>query len=371
MDPFTHGLLGALAAQAVTNCPPATTAERRMGKSELRPTGVTVMAALFPDIDYLGFWFDPLRFLSDWHRGITHSLLVLPIWALLLGLLFSTLYGQRRHWRSYAGYCGLGLLSHISIDLSTAYGTQLFAPLSSGRYSFSLTYVVDPYFTAILLLPMLLLILQHYRKWLPARLKVIPPSRLARLGLVMLLPYLGLLVILQQEAKALGESMVQRQGLSGTRVDVLPQPLSPFNWKVIVSRADGYRVALVHLHGHPVVSTALPGPDWLHVLARSYGTADRLVWQPLPRPGQATENKSIQDVWTQPALQRFRHFARFPVLVGVDRNGQGECVWFTDLRYTLPAILPFFRFGMCREAGAAPWRLHRLRRFSDHERQAL
>jgi inner membrane protein len=37
------------------------------------------IAAAFPDVDFIGFLIDPLRFLAYWHQGPTHSLLLLPL----------------------------------------------------------------------------------------------------------------------------------------------------------------------------------------------------------------------------------------------------------------------------------------------------
>ncbi|MEH6625031.1 MAG: metal-dependent hydrolase [Motiliproteus sp.] len=367
MDPFTHGLLGALTAQAATH-----RKEDGSVPSVGSTTAAGTLAALFPDLDYLLFWLDPLRFLADWHRGISHSLLMLPLWALLLGLLFSTLHGQRRSWKRYSGFCALGLLSHIVADLLTTYGTQLFAPFSDYRLSLSLSYVVDPYFTAILLLTVMLLIGRHRKSAPPRRfLLALSPSRIARLGLLMLLPYLCLQALLQHQAKALGERQIREQGLVNAEAYALPQPLSPLNWKVIVTHQQGYRVALVHLHGKPLLPIRLPGPGWLQQQARAYRTVDNLDWQNYLRPDQVGVDELIREVWNQAAFSRFREFARYPILAGIERGDSGDCVWFTDLRYTLPAIRPFFRYGMCRDSKSVPWRLYRLLRYTDNQRQAL
>ncbi|MEH6823522.1 MAG: metal-dependent hydrolase [Motiliproteus sp.] len=356
MDPFTHGLLGALTAQAVTH--------RKEGGSVPSvgsASAAGTLAALFPDIDYLLFWLDPLRFLADWHRSITHSLLMLPIWALLLGLLFSTLHGQSRSWKSYSGFCALGLLSHVFADLLTVYGTQLFAPVSDYRFSLSLSYVVDPYFTAILLLTLILVVWRHRKLSSPSHFLIVPgPSRIAQLGLLILLPYLCLLALLQHEAKALGQRYIHEQGWVDAEVNALPQPLSPLNWKVIVAHPMSYRVALVHLHGSPLLSTRLPGPDELQQLARAYRTVDNLEWQEYLRPDRTSADGLVREVWNQAAFSRFREFARYPILLGIDRDESRDCVWFTDLRYTLPAIRSFFRYGMCRDGESAPWGLYRL-----------
>lgn len=60
-----------------------------------------------------------------------------------------------------------------------------------------------------------------------------------------------------------------------------------------------------------------------------------------------------------------------PALSRIDAGRTSTCVWFTDLRYDLPAWPDTFRYGYCRELQAGDWRLYRLRYFSDDARQAI
>ncbi|MEW8228672.1 MAG: hypothetical protein AB2748_23340, partial [Candidatus Thiodiazotropha endolucinida] len=78
----------------------------------------------------------------------------------------------------------------------------------------------------------------------------------------------------------------------------------------------------------------------------------------------------IDEAWSQPLFLKFREFSRFPVLYRLDKEKDETCVWFTDLRYTLPYLTPAFRYGMCRRQAQA-WGLYRLKRFSHNDRQAL
>ena len=57
------------------------------------------VAGAFPDIDYMASWVDPMIYLTLWHRSITHSFLMLPLWALLLGTILSFVFRRRREWR--------------------------------------------------------------------------------------------------------------------------------------------------------------------------------------------------------------------------------------------------------------------------------
>ncbi len=71
MDPVTHVLFGAVCAGAAT--PPSSVTRKDF---HLRMS-ITAVAAVFPDIDYLSFWLNPLVFLADWHRTATTLLTLL------------------------------------------------------------------------------------------------------------------------------------------------------------------------------------------------------------------------------------------------------------------------------------------------------
>ncbi|MCI3951479.1 MAG: hydrolase [Burkholderiales bacterium] len=78
MDTLTHALSGALIARATApkpGTPNALPLSRRVG--------LGFLAAALPDLDVVTSWLSPLSYLY-YHRGITHSVLILPLWSLLL-----------------------------------------------------------------------------------------------------------------------------------------------------------------------------------------------------------------------------------------------------------------------------------------------
>src|ERR1700681_2039914 len=92
MDTITHGILGALAGRAffAGRDVPAISADGDVPRSESDPTAraaitACTLGAIFPDIDVFAgpIAHNPLA-IMEWHRNITHSLVMLPIWALLL-----------------------------------------------------------------------------------------------------------------------------------------------------------------------------------------------------------------------------------------------------------------------------------------------
>jgi inner membrane protein len=90
MDTLTHALSGALLARATA---PATPKPSTLTLGER--TVVGFLAASFPDIDWIILPLSPLMFLNV-HRGVTHSLLMLPVWAVILSAIFAFAFTHLR-----------------------------------------------------------------------------------------------------------------------------------------------------------------------------------------------------------------------------------------------------------------------------------
>ena len=124
-------------------------------------TWSVMLGAIFPDSDILRDWFsnNPMLILT-WHRSITHSLVCMPIFALLLAAL-TRWFARWRKWDapSFAVLTGLyaiGILSHIFLDLVTSFGTMIWSPLQWSRPAWDLIFIVDFTFSALLLGPQIL-----------------------------------------------------------------------------------------------------------------------------------------------------------------------------------------------------------------------
>ena len=87
-----------------------------------------------------------------WHRSITHSLLMLPIWSVILAVRTQAI----AQWRRLAGapflmltaLYAVGIFSHIFLDLLTDYGTMIWSPLEWSRPAWDILFIVDFTFTA-------------------------------------------------------------------------------------------------------------------------------------------------------------------------------------------------------------------------------
>ncbi len=341
MDPVTHLLSGALAARA--------TFTGRHSSTSLSLGDRTLaggLAATAPDIDNAIFFFvDTLAYLN-WHRGVTHSLVLMPLGALLLSWVLAWLSGRIRRrayrWQDLYGVCLLGIGVHIAGDCLTPYGTMLFAPLSDDKYTLSTTFVIDPWFTAIIVLALLFSI-----RW---------PVRSARLGVLVLGGYLGFQVMLHQQARDLAREYALRRGSPVFQAYALPQPLSPFNWKLLVVDGERYHRALAHLGPPSFALASTEDKGILRRLAGAYRPTDVLVWRVHQRFGDDPGSRGLaREAWRQMSMAEVRRFTLFPAAFRLGGEDGDLCIWFTDLRYVLPVLEPPFQFRVCRSRGASDW----------------
>lgn len=145
MDILTQGLIGAGFAQAGA----------RRDEVHLA-TGIGLVAGLLADADVLiQSSTDPLLQI-EYHRHFTHSIFFIPLGALVAALLLwpfirRQLPLSRIYLYSLLGYSLAGFL-----DVCTSYGTHWLWPLLDQRMAFNLISIIDPLFTGVLLIGVIL-----------------------------------------------------------------------------------------------------------------------------------------------------------------------------------------------------------------------
>lgn len=351
MDTLTHALSGALLARATEPKHPRPDQLPRRTRM-----WIGFWAATFPDSDFITRFIDPLTYLTV-HRGITHSVIMLPLWAMALALLFMLLVRGKYSWRAFVGVCVLGIGVHIAGDVITAFGTMIFAPFSHWRAQIPTTFIIDPYFTAIILGGLVASVV-----WKTAR-------QPAVIGLAVLTVYVGFQGLLHHRAVALGEAYAAEHRLDATKAEAIPQPFSPFNWLIVIPQRDAYVMAYVSLWRGTVPETPPSGAHWLRQVNASYYPHDAAIWRRVPRFGTADEANLAEQVWFSEALAPYRRFTLYPAVFRVDQGKDSLCVWFNDLRFALAGREMPFRYGACRTGTETVWRVYRL--FSDENGQEI
>jgi membrane-bound metal-dependent hydrolase YbcI (DUF457 family) len=139
LDNLTHSLVGLFLARA--GCRYASP----------RGTAIMVLAANAPDMDVVCTPFGAEAYIH-WHRNITHSLIALPVMALLSVAIVRLVGGKPVRWLPAFLVAMLGVASHLTLDLTNVYGVRLLLPFSGRWFHWDTTPVVDLAIWAILLL---------------------------------------------------------------------------------------------------------------------------------------------------------------------------------------------------------------------------
>ncbi len=343
MDTLTHALSGALIARATAG---------RGGAATLplaRRVALGALAAAFPDADIVMALGSPIDYLLN-HRGATHSLVMLPLWAWLLAWIAARLMRDPRGARPYFAVCAMGIGIHIAGDVITSYGTMIFAPLSDARFALGTTFVIDLVFSGIILAGLA-------ASWLWRA------SRVPALAACALLAgYVGMQAVLRGEALEAGRAYARAQGLEGATVSAIERPVSPFNWTIVVAKGEDQRYADVNLLRTRMPVPAAEDAGLIAAISSRFLPVSMARWRHAARFGASPEDQRLaREAWGQPAFSFFRWFADYPALYRIDRGNPSDCAWFQDLRFAMTGrdTVPF-RYGMCREAGG-PWQAFQLR----------
>lgn len=224
MDNITHTLTGALAAKLIET----RTIRSKDSRNEKRTIfWLLLLCANLPDIDVvLNFLGDPVFSLKH-HRGITHSLLFAPLFALLPAALF---YGMTtvKNLKLLWVVALIGILVHIVFDLITSFGTQLLSPLSDTRYATDWMFIIDPLFTGVLALALTLgrVVSRHKNVFLI-------------IGGLFVIGYLSAELICHTIAIRRLEGVIRHDDIAATSISALPQPLSIFRWMGLIQLENG------------------------------------------------------------------------------------------------------------------------------------
>lgn len=143
MDTVTHTLFGLSLYGAVNK-------EHMEPQQKRALLCCMIVGSQIPDIDVISAWWDTQGRYQMWHRGITHSIFLVPLWALVITWLSGLLFKIKR-WQWY-GLTALAVLIHDTSDIFNAWGTGYFEPLSAARLTNGTTPIVDVVFWLLMLL---------------------------------------------------------------------------------------------------------------------------------------------------------------------------------------------------------------------------
>jgi membrane-bound metal-dependent hydrolase YbcI (DUF457 family) len=362
MDTITHGIAGALISKAVFG------GEDLFRSSPINRARIItwslMLGAVFPDSDIFREWLssNPLLILT-WHRSITHSLVCMPLFALLLAAL-TRWFLRWRKWdapsfAALAGIYAIGILSHIFLDLVTTFGTMIWSPLEWSRPAWDLVFIIDFTFTALLLGPQILAWVYRQSEGLKNR-AIITWSvlALASLGVAALLKNVGapisaetaVTIIMLLAAFFLlpatrGKGLRVRYATwnrAGLATAILYLAAAFYAHRAALDRVKQF-ASLFHL---PVESLgALPFPPslwhWDGLVNTAHGVYEVRLDLSEPRPRASLEHRYYPDAIPNqyidrakrlPEVQTVLWFSRFPV-TRFHKEGSEAIVEIYDARF--------------------------------------
>ncbi|OYD07215.1 metal-dependent hydrolase [Paludifilum halophilum] len=135
MDTITHGLFGLTLYGSVNKTNASVPMKRSLFFTALAGSQI-------PDIDVVANLTETGQIMQQmWHRGLTHSVFLIPVWAGLLYWISRWLFRVKD--RRIFFLAMLAVFIHDTIDLFNAWGTGYFEPFSSIRITFGILPIVD------------------------------------------------------------------------------------------------------------------------------------------------------------------------------------------------------------------------------------
>lgn len=265
-----------------------------------------------PRMSVMPYWLE--------HRGITHSLLMVPVWALLMAWVWHWL--RRRSARRAASAAGASppapaasfgwlyacgftaVLTHPLLDYCTSFGTQLFCPITTRRYALNVIGIMDVIFTSILLL--------SFAAGLLLRRRGRAPAVVGAAALVLCLAYLAAGQVFHDRAVAAARADVN-DGHAVLRAEAFPAIGTIFLWRAVAeteSRWHVYRIHALKPAGHRILRS------------------DSVV--------READNPWARRALASPEGRRFAWFADGLARTEVSPEDHERLVTLHDMRYGIP-----------------------------------
>ena len=259
-------------------------------------TWTAIIASNLPDADSVFGFLGTATYLEQ-HRGLSHSIIGIPILSLAVALVMRWLAAKRRKAPvplfNHFGIAFLAMATHPFLDLANPYGLRPFLPFSSTWFYGDTLFIFDPILDFVLLTG------------------VIAASRAATrramtiaLTTALVLGYAGLRVELHRRAVALVPREVQK-------FTVVPTMLDPFLWTALLDTDKEIVSATIEVRSSTLTEDG--------VMVR------------------ATQSPAIDAAEKTESVKALRRFARLTV-ERVEPTSTGFDVYVIDVRFYRPQL---------------------------------
>lgn len=326
MDIVTHGLSGILLGKATRD------------KFKKIPPKILVwffaFSSIFPDFDIIFRLFSEQLYLKN-HRGITHSLILLPIWSFLITAIYCFILKWKLFLKKHTEeipsinkntifelyvISSFGILFHISCDLITTYGTMILSPFDNSKFAYGSVFIIDFIFSGIIIGG--IAISQKYSKYSYK-------PKVSQFFLLLLIFYVGITQVLKSNAlEKARENFYVTNKIKNTSFEAFPQPLSPFKWKVFTFHPENEYFYYAHVD--------------------LFNTNENIKWESTPKWGKTLEVQSLaKTVWLNKDFSLIRNFFSLPTFHSLEEKPNKICLFFQDLKFSNSYTNNPFIYGLC------------------------
>ncbi len=222
MDSLTQAALGAVMGELVLG--------RKLG---WRGAAWGAFFGTLPDLDVIALPFLDAAAGIRWHRGLSHSILIMIMASLILARPVARCHRERGVKAVEAGWLIFWAWStHVLIDCFTTYGTQIFEPFSDARVAMNVMFIVDPLFTLPLLIGL----------WMALRLPRDSWRRRRVMGISVCVSSLYVMVGFAMQSWAENEISrhMKNDLLDAELVQVAPSSFNTILWRGLIETKEGY-----------------------------------------------------------------------------------------------------------------------------------
>lgn len=186
-----------------------------------------------PDLDVIVSPFLNNSWNLWWHRGPSHSLLVMILASWGLSKPLAKWWKRDKITRARAAWFVFAVWStHVLIDCFTVYGTSVWWPFVSKRVALNNLFIIDPLFTAPMLVALVWLAFLRTKKQVPKR------RRLNAWGLGLSTAYAALSFGMKTLASKTFDADLARRGVVPDRRFEAPTPFNIIFWRSVADMGD-------------------------------------------------------------------------------------------------------------------------------------
>ena len=203
---------------------------KKVGKKALLWGAV---AANIPDIDGIfQYLFSPASS-TLFHRGISHSLLLLVFLAPLVAWGINKIYkGDFKTLKGWFKLVFFAWASHLTLDIFNSYGTGLFEPFSHVRIAYDAIGISDLFFVFPLIVAAIISVISRKTSKIP--------TIMSAVALSLSFLYLGFTIGNKTSLESFAITELERQGVHYTRVLTSPLPITNFAWVIVAEYDSGF-----------------------------------------------------------------------------------------------------------------------------------